>query len=67
MGYSLLVRNEISNVDEMFIGPVTLEHLKQLKLPLTFRGLLFKAVDMLEDYNYKNPKAIEGEISKRLR
>ena len=64
MGYSLLVRNEISNIDEMFIGPVTLEHLKQLKLPLTFRGLLFKAVDMLEDYNYKNPKAIEGEILK---
>lgn len=64
MEYSLLVRNEVSNLDELFISPVTFELLKILKLPLTFRGLLFKAVDMLEDDSYKNPKAITDTVFK---
>ena len=64
MNFSLLVRNEITNLDDYFVSPMVLEQLKILKLPLTFRGLLFKSVDMLLDDAYKNPKNISDTLFK---
>ncbi len=64
MNMSLLVRNEVSNLDDYFISPVMVEYLKELGLPLTFRGLLFKAIDMLVDDKYKNPKNISETVFK---
>ena len=60
MNYSLLVRNEFKNLDDLFISPLTLELLQKMKMPLTFRGLLFKSLELLQDDNYQNPKAITG-------
>ncbi len=60
IGYSLLVKNEIPNLNNLFIDPITLDILKLLHLPETFSGLLIKAVEMLEDDNYKNPNSTIG-------
>lgn len=55
---SVLYINEIKLLDEMFIDPMTLTILKELKLPINFPGLLIKATELLEDDNYKNPNNI---------
>lgn len=60
LNYSLLVKNEIPNLNNMFIDPLTMDLLKQLKLPETFPGMLIKAVELLMDDNYKNPNKITG-------
>ena len=60
LGYSLLIRNEVTNLNNMFIDPITMDLIKLLKLPETFSGLLTKAVDMLVDDNYKNPNSTIG-------
>ena len=60
IGYSLIVKNEIPNLNNLFIDPLTLDILKLLHLPETFPGLIIKAVEMLEDDNYKNPNSTIG-------
>ena len=60
LNYSLLVKNEIPNLNNMFIDPITMDLLKILKLPETFSGILIKAVEMLQNDNYKNPNKITG-------
>ena len=57
LGYSLLVRNEVTNLNNLFIDPITMDLIKILHLPETFPGLLTKAVEMLEDDSYKNPNS----------
>ncbi len=57
LGYSLLVRNEVTNLNSLFIDPITLDIIKLLHLPETFPGLLNKAVEMLKDDKYKNPNS----------
>lgn len=60
LGYSLLVRNEVTNLNNMFIDPITMDIIKLMKLPETFPGLLTKAVEMLVDDSYENPNSITG-------
>lgn len=63
-GYSILIKNEIVNLNSLYIDPITLDILKLLNLPETFSGLLNKAVEMLEDDSYKNPNSSIGTAFK---
>ena len=63
MGLSLLYTNEFKLI-EMFIDPVTKSVLEYLKLPVTFKGLLIKACELLLDGNYKNPNSADGMLIK---
>lgn len=59
LGLSVLYINEIKILENMYIDPITLTILKKLKMPLNFKSLLIKAVEILVDDNYKNPRDIE--------
>lgn len=64
LDYGIMYINEIKMLETMFVDPMTLEILKDLKLPTSFKGLLIKANEMLVDDNYKNPNHIEGSVIK---
>ena len=42
---------EIDNSNDLFIDPVTKSILEDMKMPVTFTGLIIKAVELLENYN----------------
>ncbi len=48
---SSIYHKEIDNMNNMFIDPITKEVLEEMKMPVTFQGLLFKSCDMLKEYN----------------
>lgn len=58
------VQSEIKVIENMFIDPMTLSLLKELKEPETFTGLLFKACELLLEYKYRHPNEITGQIFK---
>jgi len=62
MGLPILYVNEVKLMEDMFIDPMTKQVLELYKLPTTFTGLLIKAVEILEDDNYKHPNDLSGSM-----
>lgn len=58
------VQTEIRALENLFIDPMTLSLLKEMKLPETFLGLLFKAADLLKDDNFEHPNLMSGQVIK---
>lgn len=58
LDYSILYINEIKLLETMFVDPITLTLLKELKEPTTFKGLLIRANELLVDDNYTHPNNI---------
>jgi hypothetical protein len=58
MGLSDRYVTDLLFMKNAFIDSMTADTLRELKLPTTLNGLLFKAVEMLRDDNYKNPNHI---------
>jgi len=56
--------NEIKLLENMFIDSITKDLLVLYGYPTSFRGILVKAVEMLEDDNYKHPNNIDGAVLK---
>ena len=44
----------------MYVDPISLSILKQMKEPTNFKGLLIRSTELLTDDNYKNPNSIDG-------
>ncbi len=53
---------EIKLLENMYVDPITKSILEELKLPLTFKGLLVKAGELLLDDNYINPNNMSGQL-----
>ncbi len=51
IGLSSIYLREIDNSNDLFVDPITKEILEEMKMPVTFTGLLIKATEMLEEYN----------------
>lgn len=64
LDYKVIHINEIKMLETLFVDPMTLNILKELKLPTAFKGLLIKANEMLVDDNYQNPNNINGSVIK---
>lgn len=64
MDLPILYVNEIKLLDELYIDPITQGILVDLKLPTTFTGLLFKAIEMLLNDNYRDPKTLHDMVLK---
>jgi len=62
MGLPILYVNEVKLMEDMFIDPMTKQVLELYKLPTSFTGLLIKAVEILEDDNYKHPNDLSGSM-----
>lgn len=62
MNLPLLHVNEIKDLDNVFLDPMTITRLKKLKEPTTFTGLLIRSAEILVDDNFVHPKDIEGEL-----
>lgn len=60
----LLYVNEIKLLETMFVDPMTLTVLKQMKEPTNFKGLLIRAAEMLVDDNYISSNSIDGMVIK---
>ena len=61
---AILYFNEIKLLETMFVDPMTLTLLKQLKEPTSFKGLLIKSAELLVDDNYKDSNSIDGMVIK---
>ena len=60
----ILYFNEIKLLETMFVDPMSLTLLKQLKEPTSFKGLLIRAAEMLVDDNYKDSNSLDGMVIK---
>lgn len=58
------VQTEIRALENLFVDPMTLSLLKEMKLPETFLGLLFKAAELLKDDNFEHPNLMSGQVIK---
>ena len=63
-GLQPIYMTEFKMLDTMFVDPMTRDVLAAMKEPTTLRGLLFRAIEMLEDDNYKNPTSADGMLIK---
>lgn len=59
LGLSSFYINEFVNTESLFIDPITKTVLDEMKMPSNFKGLLFKACELLLDDNYSNPSDIK--------
>ena len=64
LDYPVAYVKEIKIMEDMFIDPMTKDVLEELKLPLTFRGLIIKACEMLLNDTHKRHNNIEGQMIK---
>lgn len=64
LDYPLLYVTEIKTLETMFVDPMTKSLLRQMNLPMTFKGMLLKACELLEDDNYKHPNDVSGQVVK---
>ena len=53
---------EIKLLENMFVDPITKSILEAFKQPVTFKGLLVRAAELLIEDNYVNPNTIDGQI-----
>lgn len=60
----ILYFNEIKLLETMFVDPMSLTLLKQMKEPTSFKGLLIRAAELLVDDNYKNSNSLDGMVIK---
>lgn len=60
----ILYFNEIKLMESMFVDPMTLTLLKQLKEPTNFKGLILKAAELLVDDSYVSSNNIDGVVIK---
>lgn len=60
----ILYFNEIKIMETMFVDPMTLTLLKQLKEPTNFKGLILKAAELLVDDSYVSSNNIDGVVIK---
>lgn len=58
---SLLHRNEIILLEDLFVDPMTETLLLEMKEPITFKGLLVRAIEILRMDSYDRPNNIKGE------
>lgn len=61
---SVAIITEIKLMENMFVDPMTKTILEQMKEPLTFKGLLVRASELLVSDYYKNPNDISNSILK---
>lgn len=64
LDYPVLYTTEIKLLETMFVDPMTKTLLKQMNMPQTFKGMLIKACELLEDDNYKHPNDVSGQVIK---
>lgn len=64
LNYPSVYVKEIKIMEDMFIDPMTRDVLEDLKLPLTFKGLLIKGCEMLIDDTHSRHNNIEGQMIK---
>jgi hypothetical protein len=62
IGFKSLHINEIKLMENMFVDPISKDLLSQIKEPLTYIGLLFRAVELLVDARYKEPNSLYGVV-----
>lgn len=55
---------ELNLMENMFIDPMSKKVLERQKEPTTFRGLLYRACEILLDDNYENPNIVYGSVLK---
>lgn len=58
------VITEIKLMENMYVDPMTKTVLKEMKEPLTFKGLLIRASELLVSDYYKNPNDIHNSLLK---
>lgn len=63
-GLSSIYINEMENLNDMFIDPITEEILVSMNLPTTFLGLLFKAADALKSYHHPSGQDTDFQRSR---
>lgn len=56
LNYSLVQINEIKLLETMFMDPMTITLAKSNNLPISFKGLLLRACEILVDDSYSNPQ-----------
>jgi len=56
----LLHTNEIKLMETMFVDPMTKNILEEMKEPVTYKGLLIRANELLQDDTYQEPNDISG-------
>lgn len=61
---NILYITQIKQLETMFLDSLTIRVLKEMKEPTTFKGLLIRSIELLEDDHYKHPTDIEGMIIK---
>lgn len=59
-GITVPYLKELHNQDKLFIDPITEEILKDMGEPLTYRGLLIRATEMLTNYTYPDSQAMDA-------
>lgn len=64
MKLSLMYYNEIKLLETMFIDPMSLTLLKQLKEPTNFKGLLIRAAELLENDDFKKKTDVSNVVIK---
>jgi hypothetical protein len=57
---SLYIR-ELEMTQQLFIDPATKDILEEMKMPVTFNGLLLKANDMLLSYNHPDSQSMDAQ------
>lgn len=61
---NILYITQIKQLENMFLDSITIRTLKQMKEPTTFKGLLIRAIELLQDDYYIEPNNIEGMVIK---
>lgn len=62
--YKQYVQTEIKLLENMFVDPITMSILKEMKEPITFKGLLIRATEIMSIENFKHPNHMEGTAIK---
>jgi hypothetical protein len=65
LGYRRDIVNEILLLDKMFIDPITKDILKLMKEPVTYRGLLVRACNLLTTDFMNHPNNIDNMLIKQ--
>jgi len=60
LGFSSKLPRELENLDSMWIDPITMDVLKQLKLPTTWKGILLHSALLLVTNNSKDQNDMRG-------
>lgn len=63
-GLSSIYVNEMENLNDLFVDPISEEILEGMNMPTTFMGLLMKAAEMLRDYHHPSGQDTDFQRSR---